>query len=601
MPPCGKHENGSVRTSTSKPKKLGSKKKYSEFEEIAYKTIQALNPNRKIHRREIKIDQVKEVVRRIYYGEPLCPLERALPSPGSVSSAASTSSSSITNHENLSDRSSTSSKKPGRKVSQGDIVELDETAKKVTELISKSLAKPNALLSFQFVKTECQRMFSASKQTNNEILGFVSKAVLKNDIDSNMTPEKNIQRAELYAILELYKIELDREQGDVNKVIAKLRYLNVLTSGKLFNVFVSDVLHKTFGKTLAAELTLIRQKFGLKMPPNEQITFKKSPSPKENLVFSELKSTNLEVKEHIDEEPTTHQEEEATAEVPQRKRSRKSVLEEQKSVEVEVEVKKMKVEVEEEERIEEEKCEKRPKKKGVPFRVDNKGSIASRRHTQRRLCVVKNSTGLIQPTARRSSTASFIQKQQSEMVTLRKRYSIDNFKTPALPKHEPERKKFVKKVVEKVEVKKVAKKPSKNILDKKALQRYSDRMAEVFEKAKHVQTNEVFYGRCNIRQGLFENTEAEDVTAKQKNRSGRSTKANVSDCLYFAHTLLNVHNTDPLASRLPKAIRCPSDPKITKIKKLVRHASRSRVIRYNKYLQRCKLRQLKAEAKAALA
>uniref|UniRef100_A0A1I7S7Q0 C2H2-type domain-containing protein n=1 Tax=Bursaphelenchus xylophilus TaxID=6326 RepID=A0A1I7S7Q0_BURXY len=624
MPPCPKSHlsslNGTVRPTTIK-------KKYSEFEELAFRTVQALNPHRKIHRKDVKIDQVKEVIRRVYYGEAICPLDRPLPSPGSVSSTASTSSSSTLRHESL-DGSDNSLRKSGRKACPKRVLSPTDTSEhsydNLSELILKSLDEPDSLASFRRIKTECRKRACKFRGTgvNNSIYEFVNSDTLKNEIDSNISSEKNIQLCEVNALLELYKMELNLEVIDDVKVIAKLRFLNVLTSDSCFKEFVMNTLDKAFGKTLPDQLRSIRVRFGIDMPPNESISFKKSPSPRENVIFkdSRILTKDRTSKSPVKEAISDTENDELNGDLEQkvcvkenlRKRTRKSTSSE--SVEDEVaekatprSPKRVKQDVEDGVEVQtrpkrhvEEK--EKAKKKPEPVKVESKGSIASRRQTMRRLCVISRSTGLIQPTARRSSTASFIQKQQTEMVTLsRKRYSItDIFKAPALPKAETPKKTNVQvknKVEETVETKKPAKKQTKNILDQKTLSRYEERMTQVFEKSKNVTHNEVFYGRCNIRQGLFEETESENSTSKQKNRSGRSTKAHLADCLYFAHTLLNVHNPDPLASGLPKAIRCPSNPKIVKIKKLVRHASRSRVLKYNKYLQRCKLQQLAQEAR----
>lgn len=120
-------------------------------------------------------------------------------------------------------------------------------------------------------------------------------------------------------------------------------------------------------------------------------------------------------------------------------------------------------------------------------------------------------------------------------------------------------------------------------------------MQNVYETSKKMNKHEVFYGRCNARSGLFEVDEdkrREELEMKQKNRSGRSTKKNVSDCLYFAHTLLNVHNPKPLASGLAKI---PKSDDEFRLKKLVRHANRAKVMKYNKYLQKQQLMKVKVE------
>jgi hypothetical protein len=97
----------------------------------------------------------------------------------------------------------------------------------------------------------------------------------------------------------------------------------------------------------------------------------------------------------------------------------------------------------------------------------------------------------------------------------------------------------------------------------------------------------------------------------QKNRSGHMVKQANTDCLYIAHTLLNVHNKDPLASTRPragngeliwgaagrKAAQSMADGQPFRIRRLVRHANRAKVLKLKQYIQRAQQQQLAKKIK----
>lgn len=93
---------------------------------------------------------------------------------------------------------------------------------------------------------------------------------------------------------------------------------------------------------------------------------------------------------------------------------------------------------------------------------------------------------------------------------------------------------------------------------------------------------------------------------KQKNRSGHMVKQANADCLYIAHTLLNVHNKDPLSSERPKpgtgaliwgaggrkAATLAPENQPFRIRRLVRHANRAKFLKLRQYIQRSQQQQL---------
>lgn len=102
-------------------------------------------------------------------------------------------------------------------------------------------------------------------------------------------------------------------------------------------------------------------------------------------------------------------------------------------------------------------------------------------------------------------------------------------------------------------------------------------------------------------------SKSEQLARKQKNRSGHLVKQPNTDCLYIAHTLLNVHNRDPLSSNRPKpgtgkliwgscgrkaAASMPENGQPFRIRRLVRHANRAKFLKLRQYMQRSQQQQL---------
>ncbi|KHN89087.1 hypothetical protein Tcan_15390 [Toxocara canis] len=116
-------------------------------------------------------------------------------------------------------------------------------------------------------------------------------------------------------------------------------------------------------------------------------------------------------------------------------------------------------------------------------------------------------------------------------------------------------------------------------LEKGVVERYRRRLDNIRHSTRKTDKNEIFYGRCTSRRNLFDDdeggegissggvaTRSSSCATLQKNRSGRSVHTN---CVYMAHALLNVHNTQPLTpSKAPK--QSPF-----KLHRLVRPASKS--------------------------
>ncbi|KAI6207408.1 hypothetical protein M3Y96_00005900 [Aphelenchoides besseyi] len=284
-------------------------------------------------------------------------------------------------------------------------------------------------------------------------------------------------------------------------------------------------------------------------------------------------------------------------------------------------------------------------------RVESKGSIASRRQTNRRLCVIRqNVKDLILPTSRRSSTVFLLQKQQPARRSLIQRYagqveksqfasaqqSATLAKKTRLSSKENTNEEFKSESTKRSsKAKAVAKQP----LTSDILNHYRQRMSNLYESAQQMDEHEVFYGRRNGRVDLFESeieessgtnsmsppesaptevkvqnkkksknskSTAESQRRQQKNRSGRSVKQTSTDCLYIAHTLLNVHNRDPLASDRPRPSRlsngafafgrdlkrASTDSQPFRVKRLLKHANRAKVLTLRRYLQRSQQQQL---------
>ncbi|KAI6202718.1 hypothetical protein M3Y94_00473400 [Aphelenchoides besseyi] len=289
-------------------------------------------------------------------------------------------------------------------------------------------------------------------------------------------------------------------------------------------------------------------------------------------------------------------------------------------------------------------------------KVESKGSIASRRQSNRRLCVIRqNVKDLILPTSRRSSTASLLQKQQPARRSLIQRYAGQVEKSQLSSAQQSatldKRTRLSSKENANEELKSEstkrsnkAKAAAKQPLTPDVLNHYRQRMSNLYESAKQMDEHEVFYGRRNGRVDLFESeiedasgtnsmsppesaptevkvrnkkksknskSTAESQRRQQKNRSGRSVKQTSTDCLYIAHSLLNVHNRDPLASDRPRPSQlsngafafggdlksASTDGQPFRVKRLLKHANRAKVLTLRRYLQRSQQQQLLLQIK----
>ncbi|KAI6183077.1 hypothetical protein M3Y97_00449500 [Aphelenchoides bicaudatus] len=278
----------------------------------------------------------------------------------------------------------------------------------------------------------------------------------------------------------------------------------------------------------------------------------------------------------------------------------------------------------------------------APLKVDARGSIASRRQSNKRLCVIRqNPNSLIMATSRRSSTASLLQKQQEQkqQTTRRSSYferlalevqkqALRNVEAHAAPavkdKKKPASGEMAPPPVKKAKI-------TPTIITESIVSRYRKRMNDLYQHSKQLDEHEVFYGRCNGRVDLFESektdnneeqkpvkpapskstqtkktkqkAKSDQMARKQKNRSGHLVKQD--DCLYIAHTLLNVHNRDPLSSNKPKAgngtliwgscgrrAAALANGQSFRIRRLVKHANRAKVIKLRQYMQRSQQQQL---------
>uniref|UniRef100_A0A915EN02 Uncharacterized protein n=1 Tax=Ditylenchus dipsaci TaxID=166011 RepID=A0A915EN02_9BILA len=139
-------------------------------------------------------------------------------------------------------------------------------------------------------------------------------------------------------------------------------------------------------------------------------------------------------------------------------------------------------------------------------------------------------------------------------------------------------------------------------LDDKVMARYKTRMDAIKSNARHNRLNsqEVFYGRSVGRQGLFDFEPEEEEShqsqsssssynvkngrsgTRQKNRSGRAVKRQ-EECVYIAHTLLNIHNPRPLQPFKVTALKSVNSTSTFKIRKFVKRASRSERKRMEKF------------------
>ncbi|KAI1717844.1 hypothetical protein Ddc_09694 [Ditylenchus destructor] len=141
-------------------------------------------------------------------------------------------------------------------------------------------------------------------------------------------------------------------------------------------------------------------------------------------------------------------------------------------------------------------------------------------------------------------------------------------------------------------------------LNDKVIARYKTRIENIRTNARKYNVQEIFYGRTIGRQGLFDyesnDEESQQSSAssyavgksqstKQKNRSGRAVKRQ-DDCVYVAHTLLNVHNPRPLSPFKVVRTLAPADGSTFKIRKFIKRASRKKLKRIEKY-QKSRMQQ----------
>lgn len=155
---------------------------------------------------------------------------------------------------------------------------------------------------------------------------------------------------------------------------------------------------------------------------------------------------------------------------------------------------------------------------------------ASRRQTNKRLCVIRqNTNGLIQPTSRRSSTASLLQKQQAQETggvkrrsSYFERLSLEVQKQALLNVTLKASSQTKKQKLDTPPVKEDASSTSstsngrrpKNenpFITEEILQRCRKRIKNLYENSKQIDEHEVFYGRCNVRVDLFEREKNEDA------------------------------------------------------------------------------------------